>query len=528
MEGLLEGGADLLLPETGFDTLNLKAALFAIAEALEGVPEADRPPVLVSATITDASGRTLSGQTVEAFWTSVSHARPTVVGLNCALGPTEMAPHVATLSRVADTAILCYPNAGLPDAFGGYPEEPESFARIVSDLARRGLVNVVGGCCGTTPEHVRVLAEAVRSLPPRPLPPRADPAVTRLSGLEPLSLTAEGFFAIVGERTNVTGSPRFATLVKSGDLGAALLVARQQVEAGANLVDVNFDEALIDGPATMTRFLSLLASDPAVSRVPVMIDSSRFDTLEAGLRCVQGKAVVNSISLKEGEAAFLAQARTIRRYGAAVVVMAFDERGQAAERERKVEIAKRAFRLLVDEVGFDPADVIVDPNVLTVATGIPEHDRYALEFFEAVREIKASLPGVRTSGGVSNVSFSFRGNNPVREAMHASFLFHARRAGLDMAIVNAGQLAVYDEIPKDLLERVEDVLLARRPDATDRLVEFAKGVRGSAKGPSPARRRLAAAPGRASGSPTRWSTGSRTTSRPTSRRRGRRRRSPST
>ena len=311
-----------------------------------------------------------------------------------------------------------------------------------------------------------MLAEAVRDVPPRPLPPRADPTITRLSGLEPLVLPAEGFFAIVGERTNVTGSPRFAAMIREGDLEGGLAVARQQVEAGANLIDVNFDEALLDGPAVMTRFLHLVASDPAISRVPVMIDSSRFETLEAGLRCVQGKAVVNSISLKEGEAAFLAQARRIRRYGAAVVVMAFDEQGQASDRERKVAIARRAVRLLVDEVGFDPADVIVDPNVLTVATGIPEHDRYAVEFFEAVREIKASLPGVRTSGGVSNVSFSFRGNAAVREAMHAAFLFHARRAGLDMAIVNAGQLAVYEDVPKDLLERVEDVLLARRDDAT--------------------------------------------------------------
>ncbi len=484
VDGLLEGGVDLLLPETGFDTLNLKAALFAIADALDAIPPDDRPPVLASATITDASGRTLSGQTVEAFWTSVSHARPTAVGINCALGPTEMTPHVAALSRAADVATLCYPNAGLPDAFGGYPESPASFARIVSDFARRGLVNIVGGCCGTTPAHIEALAAAVRSLPPRPLPPRADPHVTRLSGLEPFVLPAEGFFAIVGERTNVTGSPRFAALVKDGNLPGALSVAKQQVEAGANLVDVNFDEALLDGPAVMTRFLNLFASDPAISRVPVMIDSSRFDTLEAGLRCVQGKAVVNSISLKEGEASFLAQARRIRRYGAAVVVMAFDEQGQAAERARKVSIAKRAVRLLVEDVGFDPADIIVDPNVLTVATGMPEHDRYAVEFFEAVREIKATLPGVRTSGGVSNVSFSFRGNAPVREAMHASFLFHARRAGLDMAIVNAGQLAVYEDIPRDLLERVEDVLLARRPDATDRLIEFAKGVRGQTKGPS--------------------------------------------
>jgi len=476
VEGLLEGGADLLLPETGFDTLNLKAALFAIDEALEGVPDAERPPVLVSATITDAAGRTLSGQTVDAFFTSIEHARPAAVGLNCALGPAEMTPHVEALARVADTATLCYPNAGLPDAFGGYPQSPASFAAIVADFARRGWVNVVGGCCGTTPAHIKTLCDAVRPLPPRPLPPRADPTVTRLSGLEPFVLPAEGFFAIVGERTNVTGSPRFASLVKAGDLEGALRVARQQVEAGANLVDVNFDEALLDGPAVMTRFLRLFASDPAVARVPVMIDSSRFETIEAGLRCVQGKAVVNSISLKEGEETFLDQARRIRRYGAAVVVMAFDERGQAADRERKVAIARRATRLLVEEAGFAPGDVIIDPNVLTVATGIAEHDRYAVEFFEAVREIKASLPGVRTSGGISNVSFAFRGNAPVREAMHAAFLYHARRAGLDLAIVNAGQLAVYEDLPSDLLERVEDVLLARRPDATRRLVEFARDV----------------------------------------------------
>jgi 5-methyltetrahydrofolate--homocysteine methyltransferase len=472
---LLEGGADVLLPETGFDTLNLKAALFEILEVLDEVPEGEERPLLfASLTIPDASGRTLSGQTVEACWHSISHARLDAVGINCALGAEHIAPHVADLARVADTAVLCYPNAGLPDAFGAYGETPEEMARVLGGLARRGLVNVLGGCCGTTPDHVRAIAAAVRGVPPRPAPAPRDPTVTRLSGLEPLNLPPNGFFCVVGERTNVTGSPRFAALVKDGDLGGALGVARQQVEAGANLIDVNVDEALLDGPEVMRRFLRHVASDPAVARVPVMVDSSDWRVLEAGLKELQGRGIVNSISLKDGEAAFLEKARRIRRYGAAVVAMAFDERGQAADVDRKLEIARRSVGLLVDRAGYDPAEVVVDPNVLAVATGLPEHDRYALDFVEAVREIKAALPGVRTSGGVSNVSFAFRGNRAVREAMHASFLHHAIRAGLDMAIVNAGTLAVYAEIEEPLRTLVDDVILHRRPDASARLLAHAR------------------------------------------------------
>ena len=473
---LLEGGADLLLPETAFDTLNLKAALFAIETVFDELE--DRPPLLVSFTIPDASGRTLSGQTVEACWTSISHVRADAVGINCALGSEAMRPHVAELSRLADTAVLCYPNAGLPNAFGGYDESPEEMARTIRSFAQRGLVNLVGGCCGTGPDHVRAIAEAVCDLPPRPVPAPRDPSTTCLSGLEPLRLEPGGFFCVVGERTNVTGSPRFAALVKAEDDAGALAVARQQVEAGANLIDVNFDEAMIDGKKAMARFLRIVAGEPSVARVPVMIDSSDWRIIEEGLKNVQGRAVVNSISLKDGEAAFLERARLVRRYGAAAVVMAFDERGQAADRARKVEIATRSYRLLVDRAGWLPGDVILDPNVLAVATGLPEHDRNALEFLEALREIKASLPGAKTSGGVSNVSFALRGNKTVREAMHAAFLHHAIRAGLDMAIVNAGQLAVYEDVEPTLRELVEDVLLARRPDATERLVEHAKGMAG--------------------------------------------------
>jgi 5-methyltetrahydrofolate--homocysteine methyltransferase len=474
--GLLDGGADVLCPETAFDTLNLKAALAAIEDVFE--ERGARVPVIASLTVADASGRTLSGQTVEAAWASVAHARLASVGINCALGARAMRPHVADLARWADTAVHCYPNAGLPDAFGEYGEAPADTAAVLAEFAREGLVNLVGGCCGTTPEHVRAIADAVRGTPPRAIPARGASGVTRLSGLEPLVIATGGPFVVVGERTNVTGSPRFASLVKSGDLPGALRVARQQVEAGANLLDVNFDEALLDGPETMRRFLRLLGAEPAIARVPVMVDSSRFEVLEAGLECLQGRSVVNSLSLKEGEESFLAQAKRVRRHGAAVVVMAFDERGQATDRERKVAIARRAHDLLVSRAGFAPEDLIFDPNVLTVGTGIPEHDRYGVEFLEAVREIKATLPGSRTSGGVSNVSFAFRGNDVVRSAMNAAFLTHAIAAGLDMAIVNAGQLAVYEEIEKDLLERVEDVLLARRPDATERLVAFAAGLAG--------------------------------------------------
>jgi 5-methyltetrahydrofolate--homocysteine methyltransferase len=475
---LLEGGADLLLAETAFDTLNLKAALFAVERVL--AERGERVPVIASLTVSDASGRTLSGQTMEAAWASIEHARPLSVGLNCALGARSLRPRIEELARAADVRVHCYPNAGLPDAFGAYAEGPAETAAALGEMARAGLVNVVGGCCGTTPEHVKAIAEAVRGVTPRavPEPRRGGPLV--LAGLEPLVLRPGGPFVVVGERTNVTGSPRFSALVKGGDFEGAVGVARQQVEAGANVLDVCFDEALLDGPESMRRFLRLVTAEPAVARVPVMIDSSRFETIEAGLECLQGKALVNSLSLKEGEAAFLEHARRARRHGAALVVMAFDERGQAADRARKVEIARRAVRLLGEE-GIPPEEVVLDPNVLAVATGIAEHDRYALEFIEAVREIKASIPGVRTSGGVSNVSFAFRGHDAVRSAMHSAFLYHAIAAGLDMAIVNAGQLAVYDEIPKDLLERVEDVLLARRPDATERLLDHARGAGGPSR-----------------------------------------------
>ncbi len=473
VEGLVEGGVDILMPETAFDTLNLKACLFAIEKFFENTGL--RLPIMASVTITDQSGRTLSGQTIEAFWTSIAHAPLLSVGLNCALGPEQMRPYLEELSRLAPIYISCHPNAGLPNAFGGFDETPEKMARVLSDFAAEGWLNIVGGCCGTTPDHIRAIAAAMAQRPPRRRP--TVPGWTRYSGLEPLVLRPESNFTLIGERTNVTGSKRFARLILSGDYEAGLAVARQQVEGGANILDVNMDEALLDGPAAMTKFLNLVAAEPDISRVPLMIDSSNWAVIEAGLKCVQGKAIVNSISLKEGEEQFLHQARLVRRYGAAVVVMAFDEQGQATEVDRKVAICERAFRLLTEEVGFAPGDIIFDVNILTVATGIEEHNPYALNFIEAVRQLKARLPECKTSGGVSNISFSFRGNDVVREAMHAAFLYHAIRAGLDMGIVNAGQLAVYEEIPADLLERVEDVLLNRRPDATERLVEFAETVK---------------------------------------------------
>ena len=472
IRGLLDGGADVLLFETVFDTLVLKAALFA-AQTLFG-EGARRAPLLASVTITDKSGRTLSGQMVEAFWNSVSHAPLLSVGINCALGAKEMRPYVEELSGLAPVFTSAYPNAGLPNAFGGFDETPEIMCEDLRAFAREGWVNLVGGCCGTTPEHIRAIADAVRDVPPRRVPEVA--RQTRLSGLEPYTLR-DGVFTVVGERTNVTGSPRFAKAVLAGDFEGALAVARQQVEGGANVLDVCMDEGMLDGRAAMTRFLNLLSAEPDIARLPVMLDSSRWDVIEAGLKCLQGKAVVNSLSLKEGEEAFCEKARLVRRYGAAVVVMAFDEDGQATAVERKVAIAARAHRILTEEVGFPPEDVILDPNVLTVATGIEEHDAYAVDFFEAVRRIKASLPFAKVSGGISNVSFSFRGNNTVREAMHAAFLYHAIAAGLDMGIVNAGQLAVYEDLPKDLLARVEDVLLNRRKDATERLLAFAESVK---------------------------------------------------
>lgn len=476
--GLIDGGVDILLPETVFDTLNLKAALFAIEQLWESGVE--RLPLMISVTITDASGRTLSGQTVEGFWNSVAHAKPLAVGINCALGAEEMRPYVEEMSWIADTNVSCYPNAGLPNAFGEYDDTPEKMSLLLGEFARSGWLNLVGGCCGSTPDHIRAIAEAVQEYPPRQIPEIA-PA-SRYSGLEALNLKGSfSPFLMVGERTNVTGSARFRKLVKNGDYEAALEVARQQVENGANMIDVNFDEGLLDGPACMTNFLNQIAAEPDISRVPIMIDSSDWEVIEAGLKCAQGKCVVNSISLKAGEEEFLRQASLARRYGAAVIVMAFDEKGQAASKEDKVAICQRAYRLLIDKAGFSPSDIIFDPNILTVATGMEEHNDYAKNYLEAIPEIKKVCPHARVSGGLSNVSFSFRGNNVVREAMHSSFLYHAIQAGLDMAIVNAGMLAVYEEIPKDLLERVEDVLFNRKADSTDRLIEFAEKVKGDGK-----------------------------------------------
>ncbi|MBE7499333.1 MAG: methionine synthase [Verrucomicrobiales bacterium] len=529
VRALLEGGVDLLLVETIFDTLNAKAALFAILEVLEdhgraplshdaatagsatGTPAASPPspsrlPVMVSGTITDRSGRTLTGQTVEAFWNSVAHVRPLTIGLNCALGPKEMRPFVEELVGLAPTFTCFYPNAGLPDPLSptGFPETPETLTPQLTEWARQGWLNVVGGCCGTTPAHIRALARAVRECAPRAVP-RVEPHL-RLSGLEALTIPSRGAPAeegagspespealsaaqslvMVGERTNVAGSPKFAQLIKAGNFEAAVSIARQQVENGAQVIDVCMDEGMLDGAAAMTRFLQLTAAEPDIARVPVMVDSSKWPVLEAGLQCLQGKSLVNSISLKEGEARFLEQARLVRRYGAAVVVMAFDERGQADTFARRVEVCARAYRLLTEEAGVPPEDILFDPNVLTVATGIEEHANYALDFLRATQWIKSHLPGAKVSGGISNVSFSFRGNNTVREAMHSAFLYHAVRAGLDLAIVNAGMLAVYEEIPLPLRERVEDVLLNRRPDATERLVAYGEGLKRPASSSSAA------------------------------------------
>jgi 5-methyltetrahydrofolate--homocysteine methyltransferase len=476
IRGLIEGGADLLLVETVFDTLNCKAAIYAIDVAREetGIDL----PVMISATITDQSGRTLTGQLTEAFWNSVRHARPLVIGLNCALGAKDLRPYVEELSRVADTYVSCHPNAGLPNAFGGYDEEPAFTASVIGEFADSGFVNLVGGCCGTTPDHIRAIADAMHSLPPRAIPEIAPQL--RLAGLEPLNVGPDSLFVNIGERTNVTGSARFATLIKDGDFEAATAVALQQVEAGAQIIDINMDEGMLDSEAAMARFLNVLATEPGISRVPVMIDSSRWSVIEAGLKRVQGKPVVNSISLKEGEAAFVEQARAVRRYGAAVIVMAFDEEGQADTAARKIAICERAYRILVDQAGLAPEDIIFDPNIFAVATGIAEHDNYGVDFITAAAQIKKSMPHVGISGGVSNVSFAFRGNNPVREAMHSVFLYHAVQAGLTMGIVNAGQLAVYQDIEEELRERVEDVILNRRGDATERLVEIAGRFQGEA------------------------------------------------
>ncbi|MFQ1002584.1 methionine synthase [Modestobacter sp. SSW1-42] len=467
--GLVDGGSDVLLVETIFDTLNAKAAIFALETLFE--ERGRRWPVMISGTITDASGRTLSGQVTEAFWHSVRHVRPLLVGLNCALGAKEMRPYIAELARVADTFVSCYPNAGLPNAFGEYDESPEETAAIIGEFAASGFVNLVGGCCGTTPAHIAAIAAAVAGTAPR-TPAQVAPAL-RLSGLEPLTVTEDSLFVNVGERTNITGSARFRNLIKAGDYPAALAVARQQVEAGAQVIDVNMDEGMIDGVAAMDRFTKLIATEPDICRVPTMIDSSKWEVIEAGLKCVQGKAIVNSISLKNGEEEFVAQARLCRKYGAAVVVMAFDEDGQADSLQRRTQICRRAYDILTEQVGFPAEDVIFDPNVFAVATGIEEHATYGLDFIEATRWIKANLPGALVSGGVSNVSFSFRGNNKVREAIHAVFLFHAIAAGMDMGIVNAGALEVYDEVPELLRERIEDVVLNRRPDSTERLLEIA-------------------------------------------------------
>jgi 5-methyltetrahydrofolate--homocysteine methyltransferase len=506
VRGLIDGGVDLLLVETIFDTLNAKAAIAAVQEVQEA--NGTDLPLMISVTVTDRSGRTLSGQTLDAFYVSIEHARPWSVGLNCALGAREMRPHLEELARLAEGWVSVYPNAGLPNAFGEYDELPPETSALIRDFATSGLVNIVGGCCGTTPEHIAAMARAVAGVSPRRrgsdpalqgLTPSALPAAspegsdpadadrgqtppaffTRLSGLEPLVIRPDSNFQMIGERTNVTGSKRFARLIKDEQYAAAASVALDQVRGGANLIDVNMDEGMLDSEHAMTTFLTYIATEPDIARVPVMVDSSKWSVIEAGLKCVQGKGVVNSISMKEGEDDFLHKARLVRRYGAAVVVMAFDERGQADTVDRKVEICQRAYRLLTERAGYDPSDIIFDPNVLAVATGLEEHNAYAVNFIEATRIIKATCPGVKVSGGISNLSFSFRGNEVVREAMHAAFLYHAIKAGLDMGIVNAGQLAVYEDISPDLLERVEDVIFNRRPDATERLVVFADQVRGA-------------------------------------------------
>jgi len=475
---LIEGGVDFLMIETIFDTLNAKAAIFAVRRAFEA--SGIELPIMISGTITDASGRTLSGQTTEAFWNSVRHAKPFMIGLNCALGAADLRPYVAELARIADTGVSAHPNAGLPNEFGEYDETPEQMAEIVGEFAASGLVNIAGGCCGTTPDHIRQLREAIDGKAPRQIP--VQPIRCRLSGLEPLNIGPDDLFVNVGERSNVTGSAHFRRLIEAGDYTEAVQVARQQVENGAQIVDVNMDEGMLDSEKAMQTYLNLIASEPDVARVPVMIDSSKWSVIETGLRCIQGKGIVNSISLKEGEDAFVRQARLVRDYGAAVVVMAFDEKGQADNADRKIAICRRCYQILTRKVGLDPADIIFDPNIFAVATGIEEHNRYGLDFIEATRRIKEALPHVLVSGGVSNVSFSFRGNNVVREAIHSVFLYHAIRAGLDMGIVNAGQLAIYEDLPKDLRDAVEDVILARREDATERLLEVAESYKGQASG----------------------------------------------
>ena len=477
VSALIDGGVDILLVETVFDTLNCKAALFAIEEVFES--KEYRLPIMVSGTITDASGRTLSGQTAQAFLTSIAHIPLLSVGFNCALGASAMKPHIKDLSDQSDFYVSAYPNAGLPNEMGGYDESPQAMASQLETFVKDGLVNIVGGCCGTTPEHIQAFAEMVKKYPPRPK--KKQVPYLKLSGLEPLVYTSETNFLNVGERTNVTGSPRFRKLIKADDYETALSVARQQVEAGAQVIDVNMDDGLIEGQQAMVHFLNLIASEPDICKVPIMIDSSKWEIIESALQCIQGKGIVNSISLKDGEDAFIQRAKLVKRYGAAVIVMAFDEDGQADNYQRRIEICQRAYHLLVEKVAFPPQDIIFDPNILTVATGLEEHNNYALDFIRATQWIKDNLPLAKVSGGVSNISFSFRGNNTVREAMHSAFLYHAIKAGLDMGIVNAGMIEVYEEIPKELLERVEDVLLNRRADATERLLEFAETVKDQKK-----------------------------------------------
>jgi 5-methyltetrahydrofolate--homocysteine methyltransferase len=484
VRGLIDGGVDLLIPETVTDTLNLRAALVAIEEVFE--EKGVRLPLMLSVTIVDQSGRTLSGQTIDAFWTSVAHARPLSVGINCSLGADQMRPFLAELASVATCYVSCYPNAGLPNPLAptGYDEEPPTTSKLLRGFADAGLVNIVGGCCGTTPDHIAAIGRALADVPPRQVPDvasRPELGYARFSGLETLTIRPDTNFLMIGERTNITGSAKFADLIRKGDFTTATSVAMDQVRGGANILDVNMDEGMIDGVATMTHFLNLIATEPEIARIPIMIDSSKWSVLEAGLKCIQGKGIVNSISLKEGPEDFLAKAKTIRRYGAGVVVMAFDETGQADTVERKVSICQRAYKVLVEEAGFPASDIIFDPNILAIATGIEEHAEYGKNYIEATRLIKATCPGVHISGGVSNLSFSFRGNNIVREAMHAAFLYHAIKAGMDMGIVNAGQLAVYDDIEPELKERVEDVILNRRTDATERLLELAERVKGSGK-----------------------------------------------
>ncbi len=477
VKGLMDGNVDMLLVETVFDTLNCKAALYAANEYLDTAGK--RVPLMVSGSIVDMSGRTLSGQTGEAFWNSISHAELFSVGLNCSLGAKEMRPYIEELSTKADVYISCYPNAGLPNAFGGYDELPEETAAYLLDFAKSGFVNMVGGCCGTTPDHIKAISKIVQGIPPRKI--HEIKPYLRLSGLEALNVTPQTNFVNIGERTNITGSSKFAKLIREGNYEEALTVALQQVENGAQVIDINMDEGMLDGEAAMVKFINLVASEPDISKVPIMVDSSKWTIIEEGLKCMQGKGIVNSISLKEGEEKFKEHAVKVKRYGAAVIVMAFDEKGQADTFERKIQICKRTYDILTKEVGFKPQDIIFDPNILTIATGIEEHNNYALDYIRATKWIKENLPFAKVSGGVSNISFSFRGNNMVREAMHSVFLYHAIKAGMDMGIVNAGMIGVYDEIPKDLLELIEDVVLNRRPDATERLVEFAEKVKSKGK-----------------------------------------------